>query len=164
MDHVCDFFLWNRFSSHRPTNASPYQPATKRGTLEENRFLSPSTDAFGCTLATGHGTRRDVYTLVRVTAAIVLSSLIETTAAWSLSAAGLFSAYQGCARLMSREKNSIRLWIKWVESESSRPWKSGIWVESEMNHADFHLGLSWVKWILLESKISPSFFWRVNIS
>ena len=38
-------------------------------------------------------------------------------------------AHQGCARLMSRESNLTRLWLKWVESESSRPWKSRIWVD-----------------------------------
>ena len=46
---------------------------------------------------------------------------------------------KGCARLMSRESNLTRLGLKWVESELSRPWKSGIWVESESNHADRHL-------------------------
>ena len=65
---------------------------------------------------------------------------------------------QGCARLMSRESNLTRLWLKWVESESSRPWKSRIWVESESNHADCHLSQSWVNWILLESKLSHWFF------
>ena len=65
---------------------------------------------------------------------------------------------QGCARLMSRESNLTRLWLKWVESESSRPWKSRIWVESESNHADCHLSQNWVNWILLESKLSHWFF------
>ena len=55
---------------------------------------------------------------------------------------------------MSRESNLTRLWLKWVESESSRPWKSRIWVESESNHADCHLCQSWVNWTLLESKLS----------
>ena len=55
---------------------------------------------------------------------------------------------QGCARLMSRESNLTRLWLKWVESKSSRPWKWRIWVESESNHADRHLSQSWVNWIL----------------
>ena len=36
-----------------------------------------------------------------------------------------FSAWQGCARLMSRESNLTRLWLKWVESELSRPWNQG---------------------------------------
>ena len=59
-------------------------------------------------------------------------------------------ADQGCARgLMSRESNLTRLWLRWVESESSRLWKSRIWVESDSNHADRHLSQSWVNWILL---------------
>ena len=57
-----------------------------------------------------------------------------------------------------------RLWLKWVESELSRPWKSRIWVESESNHADRHLSQSWVNWILLESKLSHGFFWRKNVN
>ena len=59
---------------------------------------------------------------------------------------------------MSRESNLTRLWLKWVESESSRPWKSRLLVESESNHADCHLSQSWVNWILLESKLSHWFF------
>ena len=70
---------------------------------------------------------------------------------------------QGCARLMSRESNLTRLWLKWVESELSRPWKSGIWVESESNHADRHLSQRWINWILLESKLSHWFFCRENV-
>ena len=70
---------------------------------------------------------------------------------------------QGCAWLMSRESNLTRIWLKWVESELSRPWKSGIWVESESNHADRHLSQSWINWILLESKLSHWFFWRENV-
>ena len=73
------------------------------------------------------------------------------------------SGNQGCARLMSRESNLTRLWLKWVESELSRPWKSGIWVESESNHADRHLSQSWINWTLLESKLSHWFFWRENV-
>ena len=71
---------------------------------------------------------------------------------------------QGCTRLMSRESNLTRLWLKWVESELSRPWKSRIWVESESNHIDRPLSQSWVKWILLESKMSHWFFWRENVN
>ena len=48
---------------------------------------------------------------------------------------------------MSRESNLTRLWLKWVESELSRPWKSRIWVESQSNHTDRHLSQSWVNWI-----------------
>ena len=59
---------------------------------------------------------------------------------------------------MSRESNLTRLWLKWVEPESSRPWKSRIWVESESSHADRHLSQRWVNWILLESKLSHWFF------
>ena len=73
------------------------------------------------------------------------------------------TSHQGCARLMSRESNLTRLRLKWVESELSRPWKSRIWVESESNHTDRHLSQSWVNWILLESKLSHSFFWRENV-
>ena len=51
---------------------------------------------------------------------------------------------------MSRESNLTRLWLKWVESESSRPWKSRIWVESESNHADCHLSQSWVNWTVAQ--------------
>ena len=76
---------------------------------------------------------------------------------------GRACANQSCARLMSRESNLTRLWLKWVESELSRPWKSGIWVESELNHADRHLSQSWINWILLESKLSHWFFWRENV-
>ena len=70
---------------------------------------------------------------------------------------------QGCARLMSYESNLTRLWLKWVESESSRPWKSRSWVESESNHSDRHLSQSWVNWIPLESKLSHWFFRRENV-
>ena len=65
---------------------------------------------------------------------------------------------QGCAWLMSREWNLTRLWIKWVESELSRPRKSTIWVETESNHADRTLSHSWVNciptaWVKVESPI-----------
>ena len=70
---------------------------------------------------------------------------------WALNSNTIFknakcqdmTSYQGCARLMSRESNLTRLWLKWVESES--------------NHADRHLSQSWVNWILLESKLSHWF-------
>ena len=65
---------------------------------------------------------------------------------------------------MSCESNLTRLWLKWVESESSRLWKSRIWVESESNHADRHLSQSWVNWVLLESTLSHGFFWRENVN
>ena len=70
---------------------------------------------------------------------------------------------QGCARLMSRGSNLTRLWLKWVESELSRTWKSRIWVVSESNYADRRLSQSWVTWILLESKSCHWFFWRENV-
>ena len=70
---------------------------------------------------------------------------------------------QRCARLMSRESNLTRLWLKWVESELSRPWKSWMWVESESNHVDRHLSQNWVNCILLESKLSHQMFWRENV-
>ena len=58
---------------------------------------------------------------------------------------------------MSRESNLTRLWLKWVESESSRPWKSRIWVESESSHADrqFESELSQLDtaWVKVESMI-----------
>ena len=66
---------------------------------------------------------------------------------------------QGCARLMSRESNLTRLWLKWVESESSRLWKSRIWVESESNHADHHLSQSWVNWDTAWVKVELSLSW-----
>ena len=48
----------------------------------------------------------------------------------TLQAANLMPLGQGCARLISRESNLTRFWLKWVESELSQPWKSMIWVES----------------------------------
>ena len=71
--------------------------------------------------------------------------------------------HQGCVRLMSGESNLTRLWLKWVESKSSRLWKSRIWVESESNHADRHFSQSWVNWMLVESKLSHWFFLRENV-
>ena len=55
---------------------------------------------------------------------------------------------------MSRESNLTRLWLKWVESESSRPWKSTIWVESEWSHADRHLSQSWAGYCLSQSWVT----------
>ena len=67
------------------------------------------------------------------------------------------------SRNPGRESNLTRLWLKWVESELSRLWKSGIWVESESNHADRHLSQRWINSILLESMLSHWFFWRENV-
>ena len=67
----------------------------------------------------------------------------------------------GGTRVVLVESNLTRLWLKWVESESSRPWKWRIWVKSKSNHADRHLSQSWVNWILLESKLRHLlFFWE----
>ena len=71
---------------------------------------------------------------------------------------------QGCARLMSHESYLTRLWLKWVESELNRSWKSRVLVESESNHTARHLSQSCVNWIMLESKLSHWFFWRENVN